>query len=395
MAPRRNVSRDFAGRPPRAGARARPRPRVGRRRQEEDRRERDAPSREYSSTCAQGNAKYAARDFDGAIALYRKAIERSPHQPLGLLPSRGGAARGRQPRRGRGFLGVARPLEAGEKDPALQARILFVTADLKERQKKWEDAKAAWQTYLDWANRFPDAGVFPASAQSREAVLDTVIKQDKAYEIVRQRIAASQDGGVFSDSVEVASCDEVAADHSSPYRLNVAPTSALFPGDRVQRREERERRDAALAREAPGRRDGGIALGQLPRREHLGGDLARRPPAPTRSPNARLRPAAAVTCRSPTPAGPCTVSARPPPAATSARISTMACVKHAARASCASGPTCPSHSPRPVAYAFLSAEQSSAPARSSLVVTTSPSPSSARAQNLASRAPARRRSASR
>jgi tetratricopeptide (TPR) repeat protein len=156
------------------------------------------PSAEYSSKCSQGNAKYAARDFDGAIELYRKAIELSPHQALGyyLLGEAQLAA---------GNLGEAEAswdraaLEAGEKDPALRARILFVTADLKERQKKWEDAKTAWQTYLDWANRFPNAGAFPATALSRQAVLDTVIKQDKAYEVVRQRIAASQDGGVFSD----------------------------------------------------------------------------------------------------------------------------------------------------------------------------------------------------
>jgi len=157
-----------------------------------------APSRDYSSTCTQGNAKYAAHDFDGAIALYRKAIDRSPHQGLAyyLLGEAQLAA---------GNLADAEvswgraAAETGEKDPALQARILFVTADLKERQKKWEDAKAAWQVYLDWAHRFPDVGVFPASAQSREAVLDTVMKQDKAYEVVRQRIAASADGGVFSD----------------------------------------------------------------------------------------------------------------------------------------------------------------------------------------------------
>ena len=105
-------------------------------------------------------------------------------------------------------------LEAGE-DPALRARILFVTADLKERQKKWEDAKAAWQAYLDWAKRFPGAGVFPASALSRQAVIDTAMKQDKAYEIVRQRIAASQDGGVFSDPSKSPPAAKSAAAQSS------------------------------------------------------------------------------------------------------------------------------------------------------------------------------------
>ncbi|HTB77379.1 MAG TPA: tetratricopeptide repeat protein [Polyangiaceae bacterium] len=157
-----------------------------------------APGREYSSLCTQGNAKYAARDYDGAIELYRKAIERSPHQGLGYyLLGEAQLASGSLADAEASWTRAA--LEVGEKDPSLRAKVLFVTADLKERQKKWEDAKAAWQTYLDWANRFPDAGVFPASAQSRLTILDTVIKQDKAYEIVRQRIAATADGGVFSD----------------------------------------------------------------------------------------------------------------------------------------------------------------------------------------------------
>jgi tetratricopeptide (TPR) repeat protein len=157
-----------------------------------------APGREYSSLCTQGNAKYAARDYDGAIELYRKAIERSPHQGLGYyLLGEAQLASGSLADAEASWTRAA--LEVGEKDPSLRAKVLFVTADLKERQKKWEDAKAAWQTYLDWANRFPDAGVFPASAQSRLTILDTVIKQDKAYEIVRQRIAAAADGGVFSD----------------------------------------------------------------------------------------------------------------------------------------------------------------------------------------------------
>jgi TolA-binding protein len=157
-----------------------------------------APSREYSTMCAQGNAKYVSHDYQGAIDAYRKAIERSPHQALAYyLLGEAQLASGSLTDAEASWSRAA--VEVGEKDPALRSKILFVTADLKERQKKWEDAKAAWQTYLDWANRFPDAGVFPATAQSRLTILDTAIKQDKAHHVVRQRIAASQDGGVFSD----------------------------------------------------------------------------------------------------------------------------------------------------------------------------------------------------
>jgi tetratricopeptide (TPR) repeat protein len=153
---------------------------------------------EFMDTCVQGNAKYASRDFQGATDLYRKAIQLDPNNALGhyLL--------------GEAFLAQNNLTEAdatwsraanlsNEKNPALRARILFVVADLKERQKKWDDAKAAWQVYLDWANRFADAGAFPGSATSRQQVIDTMTKQDKAYDVVRQRIADTKDGGVFTD----------------------------------------------------------------------------------------------------------------------------------------------------------------------------------------------------
>ncbi|HEY8040097.1 MAG TPA: tetratricopeptide repeat protein [Polyangiaceae bacterium] len=155
-------------------------------------------SPKYKEACTQGNTKYAARDFPGAIASYQKAIELDPKNPLGHY-----------------FLGEAQlaagntmeaeaawnraSLEASDKDPALRARILFVLADLKERQKRWDDARAAWQVYLDWASKYPAAGAFPTSAQSRQQVIDAMQKQDKAYAVVRQRIADTKAGGVFSD----------------------------------------------------------------------------------------------------------------------------------------------------------------------------------------------------
>jgi hypothetical protein len=90
-------------------------------------------------------------------------------------------------------------LESSEKDPAVRGRILFVIADLKERQWKWEDAKVAWQVYSDWARSVPSESAFPASALSRRQVIDVMLRQDKNYEIVRRRIAETQDGGVFTD----------------------------------------------------------------------------------------------------------------------------------------------------------------------------------------------------
>jgi tetratricopeptide (TPR) repeat protein len=155
-------------------------------------------SGKYSLQCAQGNAKYGSRDFQGAIALYRSAIELDPKNPLAYyLLGEGQLAAGNIAEAEASW---NRALTASsDKDPAMRARILFVLADLKERQWKWDDAKVAWQAYLDYTNRFPNAGAFPASARSRQQVIDAMLKQDKAYEIVRKRIAETKDGGVFTD----------------------------------------------------------------------------------------------------------------------------------------------------------------------------------------------------
>jgi tetratricopeptide (TPR) repeat protein len=157
-----------------------------------------APSAKYAGICLQGNAKYASRDFDAAIALYRSAIESDPKNPLGhYLLGEAQLAAGNVAEADAAWNRAS--LESSEKDPTLRARILFVIADLKEREWKWDDAKAAWQVYLDWARSFPNAVVFPASAHSRQQVIDVMLMRDKACEVVRRRIAETKDGGVFTD----------------------------------------------------------------------------------------------------------------------------------------------------------------------------------------------------
>jgi tetratricopeptide (TPR) repeat protein len=155
------------------------------------------PNRDYTAACAQGNARYATKEYDAAAASYRKAAELAPDKPLAYYLLGEAQVAGGNLADAEAAFGHA--LEASSGDVSLHARVLFCLADLKERQRRWEDAKAAWQAYLDWADHHPNASAFPTSAQSRMQVLDGVIKQDKQFEAVRQRIAASADGGVFSD----------------------------------------------------------------------------------------------------------------------------------------------------------------------------------------------------
>lgn len=151
----------------------------------------------YKEACKDGNTKYAARDFQAAIAAYQKAIELDPNNGLGHYYL--GEAQLAAGNLVEAEAAWTRASLATDKDPALRARVLFVLADLKERQKKWDEARSAWQVYIDWATKYPNAGAFPGSGQSRQQAIDTMKKQDSAYAVVRTRIGETKGGGVFTD----------------------------------------------------------------------------------------------------------------------------------------------------------------------------------------------------
>jgi tetratricopeptide (TPR) repeat protein len=142
---------------------------------------------------SQGNKKFIDKDIQGAIDAYRKAIALAPKNPLGHyflgvgLLAAGNAQEAE--------ISFNQAVNVGESNPGVKARALFAIADLKERQKKWEDAKTAWQTYADYVTKHADAGYLESGQTNLQAV-DDMLKQDKAYEVVRERIAAEKaDGG--------------------------------------------------------------------------------------------------------------------------------------------------------------------------------------------------------
>lgn len=152
----------------------------------------------FKAAVSDGTSKYAARDFAGAISAFQKAIEAAPKNPLGhYFLGEAQLAAGNPTEAEAAWTRAS--LESTEKEPVVRARVLFVLADLKERQNKWDDARAAWQVYLDWAAKYPEAKAFSSSGQSRQQVIDAMQKQNKASAVVRQRIDATKSGGVFSD----------------------------------------------------------------------------------------------------------------------------------------------------------------------------------------------------
>jgi len=144
----------------------------------------------FVETIVRGNAKAVSRDFPGAIEIYREAIQLDPQNPLGhyLL----GEAQSANNNLTEAEASWTQADNLGDKAPDVKTRVLFCLADLKERQKKWDDAKAAWQRYQQYVGAHGDAGGFGASAEARITAIDEAMKQDKAYDIVRQRIAAEK-----------------------------------------------------------------------------------------------------------------------------------------------------------------------------------------------------------
>lgn len=137
-----------------------------------------------------GNAAYAARDFPASIAAYREAIQEDPQHPLGhyMLGQAQLAA---------GNLGEAEAswqhglrLAGGQKQ--LHAKLLFVLADLRERQAKWAEAKQGWEAYAAFCRANPDANGYPASAEGRIKAVDKRDEVAKKAAVVKQRIEARE-----------------------------------------------------------------------------------------------------------------------------------------------------------------------------------------------------------
>jgi tetratricopeptide (TPR) repeat protein len=127
-----------------------------------------------------GDDLYVARDFDGAIAAYREAIAKEPQNALGHY------------RMGEAQLAKADLQEAEASwvaalrfvggDLALKAKILFVLADLRERQKSHDDAKERW-TAGSWRRK---SGV--KIILRRRAIA----KADRRLEEAARRLLAAQ-----------------------------------------------------------------------------------------------------------------------------------------------------------------------------------------------------------
>ncbi len=147
----------------------------------------------FSAMVTKGTERYAAKDYPGAIDVFKMAAQTSPRNPLGpYLLGEAYLASGNLGEAEAAFK-TAAGLDDAKTSPAVGSRVLFAVADCYEREKKWEQAAAAWRAYAEHASKLAaDAGAHPESAAARLKVIEEWMRLEKASEAVRERIAAEK-----------------------------------------------------------------------------------------------------------------------------------------------------------------------------------------------------------
>jgi hypothetical protein len=140
-----------------------------------------------------GSDKYEAKDVAGAIEAFQKATALEPRNPVGYYYL-GEAQLGNKDLAQAESAWLHASQVSDEGTPGLKAKIFFCIADLRERQRRWDDAKASWEQYGELTAKFAGS-TFPNIAKERVASIDAMLTQDKAYEIVRKRIAEEKAKG--------------------------------------------------------------------------------------------------------------------------------------------------------------------------------------------------------
>ena len=140
----------------------------------------------YAEAIAKGESAYVARDLPGAITSFQDAIKLDTEKMLGFF------------RLGEAQLESNKPDDAdstwqtalGKKGTdELNAKLLFVIADLRERQHKWQAAKDAWASYSAFLQNHSKVVGYPATATERTKQADRRMKDEVDGTTVKDRIA--------------------------------------------------------------------------------------------------------------------------------------------------------------------------------------------------------------
>jgi tetratricopeptide (TPR) repeat protein len=113
-----------------------------------------------------GDDAAAARDYGKAKTAYQEALTMVPktamaHFRIGQVEAMAGQLSDAE-------TAYTDALRYADNDPTLHAQLLFVLADLKERQLQRDAALKAWQAYADFLKSEPKAKGYLATAEERQ-----------------------------------------------------------------------------------------------------------------------------------------------------------------------------------------------------------------------------------
>lgn len=134
-----------------------------------------------------GDNAYIARDFEAAIAAYRQAIAEEPQNALGHY--RIGEAHLKKGDLQEAEAAWVAGLRFVGADAGLKAKLLFVLADLRERQKAHDDAVDRWTAYATHVQEKPESKGYPATADERKKRVADWKKLLEEAKSVKERIA--------------------------------------------------------------------------------------------------------------------------------------------------------------------------------------------------------------
>lgn len=135
------------------------------------------------------DASYASKDWDKAIEGYKEAVGKDGKSPVGHY--RLGEAQLAAGKLDDADQSWQASLKAAtdQSDAPSRAKALFVIADLRERQGKWDEAATAWKDYGAYVSDHPKAKGYAATATERQKAIQTHNEvADKAAK-VKERIA--------------------------------------------------------------------------------------------------------------------------------------------------------------------------------------------------------------
>jgi tetratricopeptide (TPR) repeat protein len=135
-----------------------------------------------------GDKAYIARDFDSAITAYQEAIKLEPQNALGhYRMGEAQLAKGNQAEAEQSWTAGLRFVADNHK---LKAKLLFVIADLRERQKNYDDALARWDDYAKFVTAEQAAKGFAQTPPERKKRIDEWKKNSADSAEVKKRIDA-------------------------------------------------------------------------------------------------------------------------------------------------------------------------------------------------------------